>query len=126
MLVLDTSVAARWFLLDEPGSESDALLHRVASDGACVPGVFQWEVQNAFLKAERTGRITPEDVDAALEVLNDLPIVVEPCGDRMFSETELRLARYYSLSAYDAAYLTLAFARRLPLATLDEALRTAA
>ena len=35
-------------------------------------------------------------------------------------------ARAFGLSAYDAAYLEVARRERLPLATLDEGLRTAA
>jgi predicted nucleic acid-binding protein len=38
----------------------------------------------------------------------------------------LGLARTHNLSAYDAAYLELAVRRGLPLATLDDKLKTAA
>jgi predicted nucleic acid-binding protein len=38
----------------------------------------------------------------------------------------LQLARHYDLTPYDAAYLTLAASRHLPLATLDAALTHAA
>ena len=38
----------------------------------------------------------------------------------------LNLARSHALTAYDAAYLELALRRGLPLATLDDRLRTAA
>jgi predicted nucleic acid-binding protein len=38
----------------------------------------------------------------------------------------LRLAEKHRLTLYDAAYLELALRRRLPLATLDRELRTAA
>ena len=38
----------------------------------------------------------------------------------------MRLARAYRLTAYDAAYLEVAYRRGLPIATLDRALANAA
>jgi predicted nucleic acid-binding protein len=125
-LVLDVSVAAKWFLRDEEDDGAGPLLARIASGGAYVPALFRWEIQSVLLGAERASRIDSGDVDAALEALRDLPIVVEAPGGRIFSGSELRLARHYDLSPYDAAYLALAAGRRLPLATLDAALAHAA
>ena len=125
-LVLDVSIAARWFLRDERDEGSAALLARVAEDGAYVPALFRWEIQSVLLGAERASRIDPDDVDAALDAIRDLPIIVESPGERIFSGSELYLARHYDLTPYDAAYLALAAGRRLPLATLDVALVHAA
>jgi predicted nucleic acid-binding protein len=125
-LVLDVSVAAKWFLRDEIDDGAGALLTRVASAGAYVPALFRWEMQRVLLGAERGSRIDADDVDAAFDALRDLPIVVEQPGERVFSGSELRLARHYDLTSYDAAYLALAAGRRLPLATLDAALAHAA
>lgn len=125
-LVLDVSVAARWFLLDERDDGAAALLARVAQDGAYVPAPFRWEIQSVLLGAARASRIDHDDVDAALEALRDLPIIVESPGDRVFSGSEMQLARHYGLTPYDAAYLALAAGRRVPLATLDGALLHAA
>ena len=91
-----------------------------------MPALFRWEIQRLLIGAERASRIDPDDVDAALDALRDLPIVVEPPGERVFSGSELQLARYYDLTPYGAAYLALAAGRRLPLATLDTALAHAA
>jgi predicted nucleic acid-binding protein len=124
--VLDVSIAARWFLRHERDDAAAALLARVAEDGAYVPAPFRWEIQSVLLGAERASRIDPNDVDAALDALRDLPIIVESPGDRVFSGPELQLARHYDLTPYDAAYLALAAGRRLPLATLDAALLHAA
>ena len=125
-LVLDVSVAAKWFLRDETDEGAGALLTRVASLGAYVPALFRWEIQSVLLRAERASRIDPSDVDAAFDALRDLPIVVEAPGERVFSGSEVHLARHYDLTPFDAAYLALAAGRRLPLATLDGALAHAA
>jgi predicted nucleic acid-binding protein len=125
-LVLDISVAVRWFLRDERDEEATELLSQVASEGAYVPALFRWEIQSVLIGAERASRIGPNDVDAALDSLRDLPIIVEPPGERVFSGSELQLARHYELTPYDAAYLALAAGRHLPLATVDLALAYAA
>jgi predicted nucleic acid-binding protein len=125
-LVLDVSVAAKWFLRDEKDDGAGAVLARIASGGAYVPALFRWEIQSVLLGAERANRIDPDDVDAALDALRDLPIIVEAAGERVFSGSELQLARHYDLTPYDAAYLALAAGRRLPLATLDATLAHAA
>ncbi len=61
-----------------------------------------------------------------LGYLRSLPITVdEETNSRAWSDC-LALARAHGLSAYDAAYLELAVRRSLPLASLDDKLKTAA
>ncbi len=64
--------------------------------------------------------------DRALAHLADLPIAVDPETNAHAWTTSLRLADRFDLTLYDAAHLELALRRRAPLATLDEALRSAA
>lgn len=125
-LVLDVSIAAKWFLPDEQSSLADSVLQQVRNEGAYVPALFRWEIANVLLRAENAHRITAQDVDDGLDLLRDLPILVEPPGDRIFGGGEVRLARHYDLTPYDAAYLNVAASRRLPLATADAALAHAA
>ena len=54
-----------------------------------------------------------------------LPIAVDSETDRHAWDTTLTLAERCQLSLYDAAYLELAHRLRLPLASLDQALRAA-
>jgi predicted nucleic acid-binding protein len=55
-----------------------------------------------------------------------LPITLDDeTADKSWGDT-LRLAEAFRLSVYDATYLELAQRRRLPLASMDRALRTAA
>jgi len=124
--VVDASIAVQWYLADEQTSDADALLERVRVEGAHVPALFRWEMQNALLLAERASRIESDDLEQALESLRDLPIQIDSPGDRFFSGNEVQLARIYSLSAYDAAYLSLAASLRVPLATIDGDLAYAA
>jgi predicted nucleic acid-binding protein len=125
-LVLDVSIVAKWFLPDERSGFAQSLLDAVVVEGAFVPALFRWEIENVLLGAERAGRIEPNDVDDALDLLRDLPIFIEPPGERVFAGNEVPLARYYDLTPYDAAYLSLAANQKIPLATTDNALAYAA
>lgn len=125
-LVLDASSVLAWCFEDEGGPEADALIDRVAADGAIVPAIWPLEVANALAVAERRARMTPKDTGRYLTMISALPIAVDAeTASHAFHET-LALSRDHALSAYDAAYLELAARRRLPLASRDAALRRAA
>lgn len=123
MIVLDASVALSWVLADESAPEAEEAMRRVVQDGAVVPRIWRYEMLNALLVAERRGRINSQDVADTLADLAQLPITVDDGED---DADILRVARCRKLSAYDAAYLALAGRRRLPLATLDNQLQSAA
>lgn len=122
-LVVDASVALAWLFDDELSARADAALVRLEDSGAQVPSLWQLEVRNALLAAERRGRIAPHQIEEGLDFLDELPIHVanDPDLDLVVS-----LARTHHLSCYDAVYLALAVRRDSPLATLDAGLARAA
>jgi predicted nucleic acid-binding protein len=124
-LVLDASLMLSWYFEDERTPAGEAVLDRVAVDGAFVPSLCH-EVANGFLKAIRRRRIVAAYRDASLAELRHLPITVDRSGDDMTWTATLALADRFRLSIYDAAYLELAERRALPLATGDRALGAAA
>ena len=124
--VLDCSIAASWLFEDEVTPETDRLLESLTERSAHVPGLWYLELGNVMIQAERRGRISASQMTAGLELLSNLPIIRDPESEnRAFRET-LELARTYSLTTYDAAYLELALRKNLTLATQDKALRKAA
>lgn len=125
-VVLDASVALSWCFADEASPAGDALLRRVASDGALVPALFPLEVGNVLLGAERRGRITPAGSARFLSLLEALPIEVDAHTAARATREVLLLARAHGLSSHDAAYLELAARTGAPLATRDRALTAAA
>ena len=56
-LVLDTSLALSWYFEDERTPAADALLDRVADQGATVPGLWRLEIANGLRTAIRRKRI---------------------------------------------------------------------
>ncbi len=125
-LVIDSSVAIAWCFPDEQDQYSQSVLDAVGSERAIVPDLWHLEVANPLVTGERRKRSTQANTVAWLGFLASLPIAVdEDTKAHAFGDT-LNLAREHKLSAYDAAYLELAMRRGLPLATLDEPLKTAA
>ena len=125
-LVIDASAVLAWCFEDEGGPEADALIEKVAADGASVPGLWPLEVANGLVMGERRGRISQAESAAFVAMIEELPIVADHAtGARALHEV-MSLAREHELTAYDAAYLELAMRLGVPLATGDRKLRTAA
>lgn len=124
--VLDGSVTLVWGFTDENDDDAIAILDKMPDLQAYVPNLWPLEVANALLVGERRGRTTSADAAHFLAILGTFPITVdEESVARAWIET-MHLARAHQLSAYDASYLELAMRLGLPLATLDDRLKTAA
>ena len=124
--VLDVSVTMAWHFEDEATPETWALLERLQTETAWVPSLWPLEVANVLLLAERRRHAPPARTVAFIEQLHSLSILIdEETAPRALHEV-LPLARAQGLTAYDACYLELAMRRRLPVATMDKAMREAA
>ena len=122
MIVVDASLAVRWFLEKDVTPEIDAALDYVEEHGGCVPGNFQSEVAHGLVQAERRQRISTSEVSAALSDVLSLDLVTELPDAHVVVAT----ARDFGLTGYDATYLALAMQSGIRLATVDENLRKAA
>jgi predicted nucleic acid-binding protein len=122
--VLDASVALAWCFVDETTSKTEAILERLADDSAIVPTLWEFEVANALLVAERRRRLSESQSARFIELLTRLPIHVDVTSSDMAGV--LAIGRRHGLSAYDSSYLVLAERDGVPLATGDEKLRSAA
>ena len=126
MIVIDASITMPWYFQDEVSSEAEAVFDRVIADGAIVPAHWKLEIANSFRTALRRGRIDREYREASLADLDAMPIQIDPETTVHAWSATLRLTDLYGLTPYDAAYLELAMRRNLPLATLDDRLKSAA
>lgn len=117
--VLDASITLVWLLDDETNARAEKALEALGQHGAIVPALWQLEVRNSLLVAERRKRITPAEVDERLSALSELPIALDDTPDHALATA---LARKHQLSYYDAIYLELAARLSMPLASLDKRL----
>ncbi len=124
--VLDCSVAISWCLVDENNSTANAILAIMPDAEAFVPGIWSLEIANVLLVAERRNRMTQEQSEEAIALLQSLLIQVDTATDANALGATLTLGRQEGLAAYDAAYLELALRLGLPLATIDQRLAEAA
>ncbi len=125
-VVLDNSIALTWCFEDERTPATQALLRRVARTGALAPALFPIEAMNALVVAERRNRIDAAKRAVYASFLRRLPIALDTDTTSQVWDATAALAVQFRLTVYDATYLELAQRRRLPLATLDRPLRTAA
>lgn len=125
--VLDCSVTMAWCFEDEINAYTEKVLTALQKNHeAKVPPLWKLEVINTLLGAQRKKRISLFAANNFKNALTSLPVQVDHAStDRSF-DTVFELACQLQLSAYDAAYLELAFREKIPLATLDMALLKAA
>jgi predicted nucleic acid-binding protein len=120
--VIDCSFAIGW-LLKETDRLGDPLVDRLPNDQGVAPSLWQYEIRNVLLMAERHGRIALDDFNGLLNQLRGLPVDIDLQTDQAVA---MLLARRHRLTFYDAVYLEAAVRLNLPLATLDSALINAA
>jgi predicted nucleic acid-binding protein len=75
--VLDSSVALTWCFEDEATPAADALLDRLADEGAHAPSLWPLEVLNALAMAQRRKRITRLARQRRAALLQALPVALD-------------------------------------------------
>jgi predicted nucleic acid-binding protein len=125
-LVLDASASLAWVLLDESTESIENVFAHLIAKGAWVPAFWRLEVAKILEHGVRRGRHDAAFRDATLADLAQLPILEDSETNEHTWGATLRLAAKHRLTTYDAAYLELALRREVPLATLDQELRSAA
>jgi predicted nucleic acid-binding protein len=125
-LVLDCSITVAWLYREEATKAVDEIFENLIETSAWVPALWHLEVANVLQIGIRRQRHAADFRDRMLSDLSDFSIRVDPETHRQAWGPTARLAERHRLTLYDAAYLELALRRGLPLATLDEDLRTAA
>ncbi len=125
--VVDASVALCWYFEEQKTAYTETVFDCLArGDEALVPALWPLEVVNSLIVAVRQKGISAAQFETFLQDLKDLPVVVDIDGLKRVYSSIARLSQQHQLSSYDAAYLDLAVAEGLPLATLDKNLVAAA
>ncbi len=126
MFVLDCSVALAWCLPDEQDSYADRVLELLVDQQAIVPEWWHLEVINVLLVAQRRERVAAEKIHLILQMLNDLNISSDQKTININDAGFLAFCQQHQVTGHDATYLYLAQRENLPLATLDEKLKSVA
>jgi predicted nucleic acid-binding protein len=118
VIVVDASVALKWFLV-ENGSD-EAL--RLAGSGRSLaaPDLIIAEVCNGLWKSARLGRLTSEQVSLAAANLPDFLSRLAP--GRLLAERAVKIADDLGHPVYDCFYLALAERLGTKLVTADRRL----
>ena len=116
-MIVDANVLLRAFFSDEEQVQAQALIRDHVTGRICLiaPDLILYEMTNAVVQAVRRERITDEQGEDILTSFDGLGIKMEP----VTWQQVWPLARRFDRSAYDAAYLALAKARRETLITGD-------
>lgn len=120
-IVVDASVTLKWVFDDEEAVEEAVALRDDAIEGIrqmVAPSLWLYEVTNGLVTGVRRARL---DARVGVRILEQLLAV----GVRLVDPepvTVFRLAVQHGLSAYDAAYASLARALRAPMWSGDRRL----
>lgn len=81
-----------------------------------APRSVYWEIGNAFSAMLKRGRITSQQVEAALNAFDAIPVRYVELGLR----EAVKIAEQYNIYAYDAYLLAAALRYKSPLLSLDQ------
>lgn len=114
-LVLDASVAAKWYLEEQ---YSDLAYQIVAREPELVvPDLFFTEMGNIFWKKVRKGEI--DEADAREAITGLLSFGFKQREIRSLTPYALELALEFQCTVYDGLYLAVAIDENCPLITAD-------
>ncbi len=122
--VVDASVALKWYFRDEElRSQADSLLGAFALGVATLtaPSFIRYEIANAFVVAQRRGRLSSEQLLPRLESFFALDIVY-PGENEEFFHSAVELTKRVPVAFYDALYLALAQRLAFNFVTADRQL----
>jgi predicted nucleic acid-binding protein len=117
-VVIDASVALKWFIEEEGAAQASALL--TGADMLVAPDLIVAEVANAGWKAVRAGSMLPEQHDHAAA---RLPLAFDglvPLAS--LAPRAVAISRALNHPVYDCFYLALAEERAATLVTADRRL----
>lgn len=103
--------------LDEP--EKGRIVQSTVGHELVAPEVLPFEMGNALTAMMKKGALAPDEVAAAWDAIQAIPVALRPIDIR----AALAVAARFGTYAYDAYFLECALSQRLPFLTLDKGMR---
>jgi predicted nucleic acid-binding protein len=120
-LVVDASVAIKWFL---PEIHGEAALRLLEGEYALrVPDLIFAEFGNVLWKRFRKGQISRKEAIVTIEALLALPLQVESSQSLLPAALEIACSTHRTV--YDSLYLAVAIAHQCRVVTADSKLHNA-
>ena len=116
-LVVDSSVALKWFLREHDTDKADQVL--AAGGDLLAPDFLLAEVANGLRRRQRAGTISAVDVQHAISGLASVFTELLPVESLIVSA--LRNSQVLNHSIYDCVFLAASQLRNAPLVTADSA-----
>lgn len=126
MIVLDASLVIAWLMTEKLPSADTDVYNDLPDNVLVVPSHWPLEISNALRSRIKSNRISISDFHDIMERFDLLNVEVQSPLELDEIGPLAQFAVTHELTTYDAAYVQLALQRRVPLATLDRAMRTAA
>jgi predicted nucleic acid-binding protein len=117
-LVVDASVALKWFVDEPEAVQARRLLSGTYS--LRVPDLIYGEIGNALWKRVRRKEITIDQGEQVLNALASIPWSVHPASS--LADAAFGIAVRTGCTVYDGLYVALAAGSGAPLVTADEKL----
>lgn len=123
-LVVDSSVAIKWFVDEDDSDQAQVLLDGIGAGDyiLIVPELIYAEVGNIIWKKVTRGALTPSDGQIVANTFFAADIGSEVVLTRTLFLDACRIAISYKQSMYDSIYLALSIREQCPLVTADERL----
>lgn len=125
--VLDASVAVEWFL---PGGGSrgryaEGILERISAEelAPAVPDFWHYEIGSVLIAARRDKRLSAAKLRATQLVLRGLEL--ETLVIELDAADLIDLSQRYHMQGYDVVYFELARRLAVPIASIDDGIKTA-
>lgn len=119
-IVIDASVALKWYLADEEHSQKAlGLLEKYISNELemLAPSLLEYEVINGLVIAKKRGRIQEDKILMAIDGFISLELKLKNLS--LYYPQVIHYCKV-SRSTYDASYLALADQEKIPLITADK------
>ena len=125
--ILDASVAVEWYLPGggPRGRYAKGILERISAGELvpAVPDLWHYEIGSVLIAAKRDKKISAAKLRASQLTLRGLQ--PETLALEIDAAALIEISQRYHLQGYDAVYFELARRLRVPIASIDDGIRTA-